>query len=50
MASFGKLGDFKPERESFVNYVERLEMYFTANDTDDDKKVAVFLSVIGPGP
>jgi hypothetical protein len=27
-----------------------LEQYFQANDIEDEKKMAVFLSVIGPGP
>ena len=27
-----------------------MEQYFEANDIEDEKKMAVFLSVIGPGP
>jgi hypothetical protein len=28
--------------------VERLEQYFEANDIEDEKKMAIFVSVIGP--
>lgn len=31
-----------------ANYVERLEQFFAANEVKDEKKVAVFLSIIGP--
>ena len=34
--------------ESFQNYKERLDAYFIANDTEDDKKSPILLSVIGP--
>ena len=47
MAKFGKLDEFDVTKESFGNYVERTEQYFTANDIKNEKKVAVFLSVIG---
>ena len=45
----GKLSEFVEGKENFVNYVERLDQYFEANDIEDEKKMAVFLSVIGPG-
>lgn len=32
-----------------MNYVERFEQYFEANEVKDKKNMAVFLSVIGPG-
>ena len=47
MASYGKLSEFHPEAESISAYLERVELFFTANSIADDKKVAVFLSVIG---
>ena len=50
MASFGKLGEFNPEKETFSNYVERLEQFFAANNTHADKKVAVLITVIGAVP
>lgn len=47
MATFGKLGEFKKEKETFDNYVERLEQYFLANETQNEKKASIFLAVIG---
>lgn len=48
MTNIGKLGDFQEGKESFVNYAERMEQFFVANEVKDEKKVAVLLSVIGP--
>ncbi|XP_062566348.1 uncharacterized protein K02A2.6-like [Saccostrea cucullata] len=48
MAHIGKLGEFSDGKETFVNYVERMEQYFEANEVKNDKRVAVFLSVVGP--
>ncbi|XP_052767906.1 uncharacterized protein K02A2.6-like [Mya arenaria] len=50
MASFGKLGEYRPDKESVTNYVERLEQFFCANWTHHDKKVSMLLSVIGAEP
>ena len=48
MSVIGKLQEFKPETERFSTYVERLKLYFEANGVSEDKKVAVFLTAIGP--
>ncbi|XP_062604323.1 uncharacterized protein K02A2.6-like [Saccostrea cucullata] len=48
MAHIGKLGEFSDGKETFVNYVERMEQYFEANEVKNEKRVAVFLSVVGP--
>ena len=48
MSVIGKCQEFKPETERFSIYVERLKLYFDANRVSEDKKVAVFLTVIGP--
>ena len=48
MARIGKIGEFREEKESFVCYLERLEQFLAANEVADDKKVPVFLSVVGP--
>ncbi|XP_062589261.1 uncharacterized protein K02A2.6-like [Saccostrea cucullata] len=48
MTHIGKVGEFNESTESFANYVERLEQFFAANEVKDQKKVAVFLSIIGP--
>jgi len=47
MAHKDTFGEFNPSVEDFECYVERLAMYFEANDIEDAKKKSVFLSVIG---
>ena len=48
MTAIGKIEQFKPEEESITAYLERVELYFAANDiTDGAKKGTVFLSVVG---
>lgn len=49
MAAFqiGAIGEFKEGQEDFESYLERLDMWLTANSVGNDKKVSVFLSVIG---
>ena len=47
MTSFGRIDEFRPENESIEAYLERIELYFNANELEDDKKVPIFLSVIG---
>ena len=44
---FGKLEEFRPETETIVSYLERVDLFFAANDIADGKKVAVFLSTVG---
>ena len=46
---FGTLREFRPETDSVVSYLERADIFLTANGIADDKKVAVFLSSVG-GP
>ena len=43
----GKLTEFNPRTDSITAYVERITLYFQANEVADGKKVAVFLSAIG---
>lgn len=38
MTNFGKLGDCQEGKESFVNYAERMEQFFVANEVKDEKK------------
>ena len=47
-AIIGNLGPFDEKSEKFSDYSGRFEAYVAANDIDDDKKVNVFLAVIGP--
>ena len=45
MATHGCLSEFDSAREDWKSYVERLQLYFTANAvTDKDKQRAIFLS------
>ena len=37
----------QPENGLFLSYLERVELFFDANDIVDEKKVAVFFSVVG---
>ncbi len=50
MASlFGNISEFNPDREDWIQYSERLEHYFVANQFENDsRKRAIFLMVIGP--
>ena len=43
----GTLNEFRPDNESIKNYLERVQLYFTANGVNDGKQVAIFLSSIG---
>ena len=44
-ASFG---DFDADKEDWLSYTERLQQYFLANKSNEDKQKAVLLSVCGP--
>ena len=48
MATVGKIKEFNPQTEPFSTYVDRLQLHFEANGVSEDKKVAMFLTVIGP--
>ena len=45
--TFGTLSEYQAEAESFSTYVERVKIFFAANDVPEDKQLPVFLSVIG---
>ena len=59
---FGKVGEFSPEKETFSAYVERVEMFFTANGIVEgagerqeaanelvkERQRAIFLTEVGP--
>ena len=47
MSSYGRIKEFCPEEETTESYLERIELFFTANEIANEKKVAVFLSVVG---
>ena len=43
----GRLNEFDVENETVTAYLERVELYFDANDVANDKQVPVLLSNIG---
>ena len=45
--SYGRMQEFQPDLESISAYLERVHLFFSANDIRADKQVAVLLSVIG---
>ena len=45
----GRLEPFDPEVESIVVYLERVELYFAANEIKADKRVPVFLNLTRRG-
>ena len=47
MPTFGHISEFVVEDERISAYLERVELYFKANDIAAEKKVAIFLSGIG---
>ena len=47
LAQFGQLPAFYPETEKIAAYLERVELFFAANDIKPDKRVAIFLSSVG---
>ncbi len=44
---FGRVDEYKESKEDFESYMERFEQWLLANDIANEKKVSVFLSVIG---
>ena len=48
VATFGNLQEFSlGEEGGIVAYIERVELYFRANDITGEKQVPVFLSMVG---
>ena len=46
---FGNVGEFVPPQEEWTQYEDKISHFFTANGIeDDDKKCAVFLSMVAP--
>lgn len=44
----GRVPEFDSKKEDFDSYLERFERWLSANEISADKKVDVFLSVLGP--
>ena len=47
MSKFGHLEEFHSDSELVAAYIERVQLYFTANEVKDEKQVPVFLSSVG---
>ena len=47
MATFGLIQEFQPDNERISAYLERVQMFFQANDIAEEKQVPILLSVIG---
>ena len=47
MAVFGHINEFKPDLESLAVYLERVELFFAANNVQAERKVPMLLTVIG---
>ena len=45
--TIGTLTEFKPESKKIEAYLERVQLFFDANTIEEDKQVAVLLTVIG---
>ena len=44
----GSVSEFDPEKEEWVNYKKRLDIWMNANKIEDVDKVNVFLAKVGP--
>lgn len=47
MAAIGSIKPYMPESESTTAYLERVQLYLSANNIAEERHVAVLLSVIG---
>ena len=45
-AGGGRLETFKPDLESVTVYLERVELYFCANEVKHEKQIPVFLNLL----
>ena len=43
----GTLTEFNPEDQDVASYLEKVELFFEANNIAEEKKVAVFLTAVG---
>ena len=46
--TYGTTKEFNPDTEMISAYLERLQLYFEANEVANAKKLSVLLTVIGP--
>ena len=43
---FGQIQEFDPSSELFTVYMERVNLFFMANDVPVEKKVPLFLTIV----
>ena len=48
MSKIGHIGEFDHEKEDWESYTERLELYCSANNIEETRKVPTLLTVVGP--
>ena len=46
-AILGHVEPFSPESDSITMYIERIDLFITANKVEEDRKSAVLLSFVG---
>ena len=46
-AVLGCMDTYNPDTDDWSAYVKRLNLFFEANEIEDEKKVAVILTVLG---
>ena len=46
MATYATLTEFRRDTEEFSAYLERVELYFAANEIAEEKQVPIFLNVV----
>ena len=46
-ASFGHIGECKPDDERFSVYVESFEVFLETNGVQDSRKVPLFITMVG---
>ncbi len=47
VVAVGSIAAFQPESERIDSYLERVELYLTANNFPDERKVAALLTIVG---
>ena len=45
--TYGQILEFEPSAESLSVYMERVNLFFTANEVPEEKRVPVFLIIVG---
>ena len=46
--NIGRIDEFQPDSENITTYLERIDLFLSANDVAENKKVPALLSCIGP--